>query len=81
MENYTKIAIGVAAGIAVGGILGVLFAPNKGTETRAKIKNAGTKLNENVQEKLNKGKESLYAMKKNILESLDNIEESTGEYI
>ena len=81
MENYTKIAIGVVAGIAVGSILGVLFAPNKGAETRTKIKNAGAKLNENVQDKINKGKQSLYSMKQNILESLDNIEEKTGDYI
>ncbi|MGZ3862258.1 MAG: YtxH domain-containing protein [Bacteroidia bacterium] len=37
-ENQTgEIIVAVMAGVAIGGILGVLFAPDKGTETRKKL--------------------------------------------
>jgi gas vesicle protein len=35
--NNTKVLLGFLAGAFAGSILGVLFAPDKGTETRRKI--------------------------------------------
>lgn len=35
--NAGKIIVGVLAGAAVGAALGILFAPDKGSETRQKI--------------------------------------------
>ena len=40
MNNTGKIITAVAAGAAAGAILGVLFAPDKGDDTRKKIVDA-----------------------------------------
>jgi len=46
-----KVLLGLVAGVAAGAILGVLFAPAKGSETRKKISKKGEKLAEDVKEK------------------------------
>ncbi|MBC7848319.1 MAG: YtxH domain-containing protein [Chitinophagaceae bacterium] len=37
MESTGKIVAGVLAGVAVGAVLGLLFAPDKGSTTRQKL--------------------------------------------
>jgi gas vesicle protein len=61
MKNTSKMLIALGSGLAIGGILGVLFAPDKGTETRRKISEGGKKLSEKVKEKFKKERNEMEA--------------------
>jgi len=54
-----KVALGVLAGLATGAILGILFAPEKGSVTRKKI--------------ADKGKDSLDGLKTKYNSVIDNL--------
>ena len=59
MKNTSKILIALGAGMAIGGILGVLFAPDKGENTRHKIAENGKKLKHQFNRKVKLGKEKM----------------------
>ena len=48
-----KVILGVLAGVAVGAILGILFAPDKGCETRKKIAKKGADVADDLKNKMN----------------------------
>ena len=48
-----KIVLGVLAGLAAGAVLGILLAPDKGSNTRKKITGKGVKYMDDIKEKLN----------------------------
>jgi gas vesicle protein len=52
MSN-SKTLLGFLAGAAVGSILGILFAPDKGTETRRKIGETSGDLTDSLKSKFN----------------------------
>ncbi|MEP7238645.1 MAG: YtxH domain-containing protein [Ferruginibacter sp.] len=51
MGNSNKLLGAVLLGAAIGGALGILFAPDKGSETRKKISSKGNELTDSVKEK------------------------------
>ena len=57
MNNTGKILVAAAAGAAVGAVLGILFAPDKGSETRRKIAEQKNKIADGLKEKFNQYKE------------------------
>jgi len=48
MSNSSKILIGFIAGAAIGGALGILMAPDKGSETRRRIVEKGNDLGDSL---------------------------------
>ena len=59
MAKTSEILVAFGAGIAIGGLLGVLFAPDKGSETRQKIADTGKKMADKLKHNLKAGKEKL----------------------
>lgn len=48
-----KVLLGVLAGVAAGALIGILFAPDKGTETRRKIVKKGEDYMDEMKDKFN----------------------------
>ena len=59
MKNTSKILIALGAGLAIGGVLGILFAPDKGSATRHKIAEGGKRFADNFNRKIKSGKARL----------------------
>jgi gas vesicle protein len=59
MKNTSKVLIALGAGLAIGGLLGILFAPDKGSETRKKISDTGKKFADKINQKVKLGKEKI----------------------
>jgi gas vesicle protein len=77
MKNSAKILTALAAGAAAGATLGILFAPDKGSETRKKISDQGKKVTGGLRKTLRHGKEKFNSMKEDIKQE---IKERTEEF-
>lgn len=78
-SNTTSLLVGVAAGVALGAVLGILFAPDKGCETRRRISRRSKEKLDDWQVQLNDIKEKYNHSLDLIGEKLKEIErESTS---
>ncbi len=72
--NTGKILLGVAAGLAAGALLGILFAPEKGSETRQKISKKAGDYADSLKGTFN---DLMGTMK----EKAETVKEQTSEYV
>jgi gas vesicle protein len=72
MKDNSKVVIALMAGLAAGAVLGILFAPDKGNETRDKLgeslKNLGDSIRETAANEIN----NLVSLKDKIVDNLKN---------
>ncbi len=80
--------LGVVAGLAAGALLGVLFAPDKGTKTRKKIRNKTSEAKKNLKDEFenfldtaSKKYSSLVHKSEDILEKSDDLLKKEKEKI
>ncbi len=75
-NSNNKLLAALLTGAAIGGALGILFAPDKGSETRKKISDKGHDLTEAAKDKFNalasKFKKEVETMKGKTGEMADN---------
>lgn len=67
MKNISNVLIGLLAGLAAGAVLGLLFAPDSGSETRDKLSQSLNDLGESIMDRAAAEVENLSALKEDIL--------------
>jgi gas vesicle protein len=60
-----QLLLGVAAGAVIGAVVGILFAPDKGTDTRKKLSRKGSEVMDSITKKFEK-------MKKDVTDLAEN---------
>ncbi|MBC7418898.1 MAG: YtxH domain-containing protein, partial [Pedobacter sp.] len=61
-DDDLKVALALVAGLAVGAIVSVLFAPNKGEDTRGKIAGKAKDLQYGIKDKYNLMREKVFGV-------------------
>jgi gas vesicle protein len=74
MNTLAKIAVAAGTGLVAGAVLGVLFAPDKGENTRKKIADSGKKIGDSMKEKMSN-------LKVNIKGKTETVKEGIEEFV
>ncbi len=75
MKDNSKILGALVLGAAAGAVLGLLFAPSKGSELRTKIKDNAEDLIDELAEKINEGKETIADLKEKAMAKAEEMKE------
>lgn len=72
-----KIITAFILGAGIGAVLGILFAPDKGSETRAQLKEDASKLVEGLEDLIGKGKMQLQDLANQVMDKV--VDKGSGE--
>ncbi len=81
MANSGKIMAALLLGAAAGATLGVLFAPDKGSEVRRKIAGRASELGDELVNQMNRGKSAINDMKDRVVGKADEMKNRASETI
>jgi gas vesicle protein len=81
MNNTNKIFTALGIGMAAGAVLGILFAPRKGKETREILSKNGTKLTSTIKNEIHEGQRKLNSMKEGFRDSLNHLSKKAEEVL
>ena len=70
MNDNSKVVIALLAGLAAGAALGLLFAPEKGTETRDKLTESLKNLGDSIKETAAAEIDNLVGLKDKVVENI-----------
>jgi gas vesicle protein len=70
MSDNTKVVVALLAGLAAGAALGILFAPDKGDETRDKLSESLRNLGDSIKETAAAEIDSLVGLKDKVVDSI-----------
>lgn len=70
MNDNTKVIVALLAGLAAGAALGILFAPDKGAETRDKLNDSLRKLGDSIRETAATEIDNLRGLKDKVVDNI-----------
>ena len=79
MTNTNKILTAAGIGLAAGAILGILFAPRKGKETREMLAENGKKMSGAIKEGIQEGQKKFSTIKDGFKEGLNTVNKKVEE--
>lgn len=82
MNDNSKVLVGLLAGLAAGAALGLLFAPEKGSETRDKLSQSLKDLGDAIKDKAADEINNLSQMKEKIVDKVKSkLSAAEDEYV